>query len=271
MAGVSSTEYITEFAIAPSNNQYIYAIHGTTGMFVSTDGATSWNLRNTGISVASGALTSVSVDPSNPSIAYVTQSGYSSGKKVYKTIDAGFTWTNVSYNLPNIPANCSAFEIGSATGKIYVGMDVGVYYIDNTTTTWTLYNSGLPNTPVMDLGISAAAPNKLRAATFGRGVYEIDYGVNTGTAMNIGNEKKINVFPNPAVNFVNVEIKTEKQTELEFELSDVTGNILLKQQFIYSSEKDNQLLNISSFSKGVYFLKITSKGAETETIKLVKE
>lgn len=271
MSGVSSSEYITEFAIAPSNNQYIYAIHGTTGMFVSTDGATSWNLRNTGISIASGALTSVSVDPSNPSIAYVTQSGFSSGKKVYKTIDAGLTWTNVSYNLPNLPVNCSAFEIGSATGKVYIGMDAGVYYIDNTSITWTLYNSGLPNTPVMDLGISAAAPNKLRAATFGRGVYEIDLSINTGLAIGSGNGKKINVYPNPSHNQVTVDIQVEKPTDLLFEISDVAGKILFTQSYTYSSDKATQLLNMSAFSKGIYFLKVSTKQGLSETVKLIRD
>jgi hypothetical protein len=53
-------------------------------------------------------------------------------------------------------------------------MDIGVYYKDNSTTTWSLYNNGLPNVPVSELEISPAAPTKLRAATYGRGVYEVD-------------------------------------------------------------------------------------------------
>jgi PKD repeat protein len=36
-----------------------------------------------------------------------------------------------------------------------------------------LYNTNLPNTPISDLEISPAAPGLLRAATYGRGVYEV--------------------------------------------------------------------------------------------------
>lgn len=175
MNGVNAAQYIAEFAIAPSNNQRIYAIHGTTGMFVSNDAGATWTVSNTGIPVASGALTFVTVHPTNPLMAWVTMSGYSGGNKVFKTINGGTSWTNISYNLPNLPANCSVFEMNSTIDRVYVGMDVGVYYIDNTnSTTWTLYNTGLPNTPITDLEISPASPTKIRAATFGRGVYQVD-------------------------------------------------------------------------------------------------
>jgi PKD repeat protein len=57
---------------------------------------------------------------------------------------------------------------------VYVGMDVGVYYQDNTTgNNWVLYNNGLPNTQVRDFEISPATPGILYAATCGRGIYAV--------------------------------------------------------------------------------------------------
>jgi hypothetical protein len=117
--------------------------------------------------------TYIAVDATDPNTAWVTFSGYTAGTKVYKTTNGGTSWTNVSTNLPNLPANCIVYEPGS-NDRVYVGMDVGVYYLDNTTTTWTLYNAGLPNTPIADLEISPANPTKLYAATYGRGVYKVD-------------------------------------------------------------------------------------------------
>lgn len=175
MTGVSAAQYVTEFAIAPSNNQKIYAIHGTTGMFISNNAAASWSLGSTGIPVGSGALTFVTVHPTNSLVAWATMSGYSAPNKVFKTVDGGLNWTNITYNLPNLPANCSVFEMNSTIDRVYVGMDVGIYYIDNTNpTVWTLYNTGLPNTPISDMEISPASPTKIRAATYGRGVYQAD-------------------------------------------------------------------------------------------------
>src|SRR5665213_3973474 len=95
-------------------------------------------------------------------------------KQSFQTSNGGSSWQNITYNLPNIPANCSFYDAGNANGRIYIGMEVGAYYIDSLSNTWTLYNTGLPNTPISDLKISPAAPAKLIASTFGRGVYEVD-------------------------------------------------------------------------------------------------
>jgi hypothetical protein len=86
-------------------------------------------------------------------------------------MDGGATWMNISSNLPNLPANCSVYEPGS-NDRIYIGMDVGVYYKDNSSANWTLYNTSLPNAAIMDMEMSPAAPGKIYAATYGRGVYE---------------------------------------------------------------------------------------------------
>jgi PKD repeat protein len=86
--------------------------------------------------------------------------------------DAGLTWTNYSTGLPNIPANCIIYQNGSNDG-VYIGMDVGVYYRDNTLSTWSLFNTGLPNTVISELDIQYST-QKLRAATYGRGLWESD-------------------------------------------------------------------------------------------------
>ncbi|MGZ3901202.1 MAG: hypothetical protein ACXVDC_12825, partial [Bacteroidia bacterium] len=161
---------MTEFAIAPSNNQVIYCLYPGS-IRKTTNGGTSWT--NVTGNVPSGSLTFITIHPTNPNIAWVTSSGYTAGAKVYQTVDGGASWMNITSNLPNLPANCSVYEPGT-NDRIYVGMDIGIYYKDNSSTTWTLYNTGLPNVPVMDMEISPAAPTKIRAATYGRGVYEAD-------------------------------------------------------------------------------------------------
>jgi hypothetical protein len=163
---------IVEFAIAPSNNQIIYVLHN--GSIRKTiDGGTTWTNVTGTVPVGSAAPTYVVVHPTNPNIVWVTLSGYSAGNKIFKTTDGGATWTNISSNLPNIPCNAIAYEPGRSSDRVYVGMDVGVYYRDNSLTNWVLYNTNLPNTPISDLEISPAAPGLLRAATYGRGVYEV--------------------------------------------------------------------------------------------------
>jgi hypothetical protein len=163
---------IVEFAIAPSNNQVIYVIHGT-GIFKTTNAGTSWTNVTGTIPVGSAAPENICIDPTDPNNAWVVCSSFSAGNKVFVTTNGGTSWTNISANLPNLPANCIVYEPGSPD-RVYVGMDIGVYFRDNSLTNWVLYNGGLPNTPVSDMEISPAAPGKIRAATYGRGVWEVD-------------------------------------------------------------------------------------------------
>lgn len=164
--------YIVEFAIAPTNNQVIYVIHGTS-LRKTIDGGTTWTNISSGVPVSGAAPTFITIDPNDENNVWVTLSGYSAANKVFQTTNGGTTWTNVTYNLPNLPANCSVYQPGTSD-RIYVGMDIGVYTKDNSSNTWTLLNSALPNVAVFDMEISPAAPTLLRAATFGRGVYETE-------------------------------------------------------------------------------------------------
>lgn len=161
---------IIEFAVAPSNSQVIYVLHPGS-IRKTTNGGTTWT--NVTGTVPAGNVTFITIKPTDPNTAWVTVSGYTAGSKVYQTVDGGATWMNISSNLPNLPANCSVYEVGS-NDRIYIGMDLGIYYKDNSSTNWTLYNTGLPNVVVMDMEMSPASPGKIYAATYGRGVYMAD-------------------------------------------------------------------------------------------------
>ncbi len=161
---------VTEFAVASSNNQVIYVVYPGS-IRKTVDGGVTWT--NVTGTVPAGNLTNVAIDPTDPNTAWVTISGYTAGSKIFETVDGGATWMNISSNLPNIPANCVLYEPGS-NDRVYVGMDVGVYYKDNSTTNWTLYNAGLPNAAVMDMEMTPAVPGQIFAATYGRGVYQAD-------------------------------------------------------------------------------------------------
>jgi photosystem II stability/assembly factor-like uncharacterized protein len=157
-------------AVAPSNPLYIYAARGGT-LFRTTDGGTTdWTPLIS--PPGSGSITSIAIHPSNPNTIWTTSSGYSAGNKVYRSNDGGLTWTNISGTLPNIPANTIIYQNNSPE-RLYVGTDIGVYYRDLTTQGWQDFNTGLANVIVNELEIQYGV-NKIRAATYGRGVWESD-------------------------------------------------------------------------------------------------
>lgn len=160
---------IREFAIAPSNNQIIYVLKSA-GIYKTTDGGATWSNVTGSVPVGSAAPEFITIDPTDPNNAWVVLGGYSAGNKVFVTTNGGSTWTNYTANLPNIPGNCLIYQ-PTSNDRIYVGMDIGIYYRDNSQASWTLYNQGLPNVPVSDFEITPANPSLLYAATYGRGVW----------------------------------------------------------------------------------------------------
>ena len=165
------TGNIIALANAASNINYIYAAK-IDKFYVCTTGAAFVD-RTAGLPTAAAAISYIAVDPLNANRVWVTFSGYSAANKVWYSADAGVTWTNYSTGLPNLPANCIVYQASSTNDPLYVGTDVGVYYRDNTAGSWTSYSTGLPNVSVRELEIQYTAL-KLRAATFGRSIWQSD-------------------------------------------------------------------------------------------------
>ncbi len=166
----TGTGSVLEFVIAPSNNQVIYAVKQN-AISKSTNGGTSFTNVTGTLPVGTAAITNVTVSSTDPNMVWVTFSGYSATTKVYKSINSGTTWVNTSTGLPNVPCNTIVYQTGAANDVVYVGTDVGVFYMDNTMSTWVNYMTGLPRVCIRDLEIFYPT-SKIRAGTFGRGTWE---------------------------------------------------------------------------------------------------
>ncbi|MDX2067516.1 MAG: BACON domain-containing carbohydrate-binding protein [Haliscomenobacter sp.] len=161
---------VNHIAVAASNSNYIYFVTGTNNVkeiYRTTNGGTSWTKMTTPIS---DRVSWLSVNPTDPNLIYITFANYSSGNKVFRSSDGGSTWTNISGTLPNLPANCIVYQTGS-NGALYLGMDAGIFYRDNSMSDWSLFNSDLPNVEIFELEIKYNT-NKILAATYGRGLWE---------------------------------------------------------------------------------------------------
>lgn len=155
-------------AIAPMHTNIIY-VSRASNLWKSTDRGNTWT--NLSFNTPGGnTITTIAIDYDNPDHVIITKSGYSSNNKVHESFDGGQSWNSISQGLPNVPANCVVIE-NNPEHSIYVGTDLGVFYRDSINPTWVEYNAGLPNLIVNDLEINYHN-RKLRAATYGRGVWE---------------------------------------------------------------------------------------------------
>ena len=160
---------LQNIAVAPSNPDVIYAATYD-DIYRTSNGGGSWENVTSGL--PGNSITYITVNPNDPEMLWVTLSGYNDGEKVYQSDNGGSGWTNYSQGLPNIPANCITYENGT-NHALYVGTDLGVFYRNAGLEEWVDFSQGLPNVIVNELEIQYSV-NKLRAATYGRGVWESD-------------------------------------------------------------------------------------------------
>lgn len=119
-------------------------------------------------------ISRLGVNPANSALVWFCVGGYSDNIKVFRSQDAGSNWQNMSAGLPNVPINSIAVQDnGGRPGAVYVGTDIGVFYRDDLLNAWVAFRNGFPTAPVTDLRINVST-GKLRAGTYGRGIWESD-------------------------------------------------------------------------------------------------
>ena len=166
------TYSLRSIAVAPSNSNVIVAATQS-NFYRTTNGGGSWA---TIPRPASATITSVSIDSEDPDHLWASFGQFNS-YGVYESKDGGLSWTNISTGLPAVPIN-SVIENKQNTKEmeLYAGTDVGVY-LKLGDADWTMFSEGLPNVVVTELEIyydSNPASSILRAATYGRGLWESD-------------------------------------------------------------------------------------------------
>ena len=166
----------------------------------SANSSSAWtDIAKSAVTNASGSVfnpggfdvSSVVADPhdSTGKTVYATVMGFAgngvNAAHVYRSTTGGASWTNISNNLPNAPANSLLVDPNDAN-TIYVAMDTGIYTTSQiascataSSSCWSVYGTGLPNAPVVALQASAGIATgdgrfgELRAATYGRGIWQI--------------------------------------------------------------------------------------------------
>lgn len=115
-------------------------------------------------------ITDISTRSNNGNEIWITLGGYTNGSKVFYSSNGGTSWSNFSGSLPNVPAYCVKY---TSDGDVYIGTDIGVFFMDFAMNDWVPFSNGLPVVPVSDLFINEINGN-IRCATFGRGIWQSD-------------------------------------------------------------------------------------------------
>jgi hypothetical protein len=170
---------VSALAYAPSNANVIYVGFNDGKLFeTSNDGGGQWQVPRANPPLwLANKISGFAINPQNANDAYLTIAQFEVGH-VFHTTDGGLTWTDISFNLPDVPANAVVLDSSGASPVLYVGNDAGVYQgtvVAAGQWNWARYGTGFPNVQVLDLQLqSFGASTFLLAATHGRGAWIID-------------------------------------------------------------------------------------------------
>ncbi len=259
----SSSDKLDELEISTLNSNVIYAARENK-IYTTTNGGVSWASHSLPFALNNfSGITSIAIDPVNPAILYATVGGYSVGAKVYKSVNSGNTWSNISSGLPNVPVSSSVFDESSPNHELYIGTDIGVFYRNDTSATWTYYGSNLPNTSITDLKIQYAT-HKLRAATYGRGIWEADLLSIVTSNHEVAIVPSTNSFKlafNPIGNLLQLNAFISADLAGEIKIYDISGNLVLTKMRNFPKGNYQLPFDISLLTEGMYVINIdTPKG-----------
>lgn len=176
ISNLGSSGNLVDIAVAPSNSDVLYVSKSLSGSrFFKTTNATAGSPTFSSLQAglpSNSNVKDIAIDPLDPNHLFIAQ-----GNNIYESSNGGISWTDISGTLPNISLNTIVIDHNSPVSAMYIGMDVGVYYKDNTMSDWILYNTGIPNVEVTELEIynnPTECKSKLFAASYGQGLWISD-------------------------------------------------------------------------------------------------
>jgi hypothetical protein len=108
-----------------------------------------------------------------PPGSYLDATKNNGGGHVYKSTDAGENFTDISGDLPDIPA----LSVALVNGQLLLGTQIGAFISRDTSgSAWAPLGSGLPNLPVTSIVPSPSDPTLVFASTYGRSVWQYKLG-----------------------------------------------------------------------------------------------
>ncbi|MEL0644861.1 T9SS type A sorting domain-containing protein [Olleya sp. Ti.3.14] len=240
---------LNHLKIAQSDPNTMYASYQNK-LYKTITGSGTW----TELSSYSGDnINSVAIHPTNANKVAIATIGT---EKVYVTNDGGTTWTSYKFDLPDFSALALVWDNNGNDG-LYLGMDYGVYYIDNTTNnSWQPFINNLPNVKISELEINYS-DNKLYTATYGRGVWRTPrYDVTTlGITDNLTKKSGIKMYPNPASQTFNLVSNSDESVDVR--VFNALGKLMFFKKNINLIE--DYKIDISQYQTGFYFVRINNE------------
>lgn len=203
-----------------------------------------------------GNISDIEADPFIDNTVFITK-----GSKVYKSIDKGMNWENITGSLPDVAINTIEYYKNSQEG-LYIGTDIGFYYRDSSLDDWIEFSNGFPATAsVTEIEFfydsESPANDRIRASTYGRGMWDSDLFFTTPTA---DFEADVTEIPTDcSINFTDKSSGVPHNWAWTFEGADP------------SSSTEKNPTGITYHNEGVYNVTLTINNPEGEDTKTITD
>jgi hypothetical protein len=126
-------------------------------------------------------ITDIEVNSTNSDELWISVAGTTNNAKVFTSTNGGSNWTNLTFNLPNVPIFCIKRD---GNNVLYAGTSIGMFVKRSGVNYWEPFSNGLPAVPITEIEIwpepnpvngivPSYAPSipEVWVSTFGRGLW----------------------------------------------------------------------------------------------------
>jgi PKD repeat protein len=175
--GAVAVGTVSTLRVFYANPNIMYACNAEASprkVFRTNDGGYTWTNITGVLSSAYNfpRLNAIAIDDRDAAKVWIVCGSFQNTQKVFKSVDSGATWVNITGTLTSDNAYCITHQRGS-NGALYLGTDLGVYYRNDNMTDWMPYSTDLPISRSIGLQVMYR-DNKLKNFTRGRGAWETD-------------------------------------------------------------------------------------------------
>lgn len=240
---------INQIRVHPTNDLKVL-VSTTAGLFQS-DGTTAFDI--TKFNNLTSSIKNFDFNRNDPSIIYVVTDNI-----IYKSLDSGTTWMNITYNLPSGAKNSIIHQASSYNNTIYLAMNKAVYYTNDSLTEWKLFSNNLPNTTINDIEINNIE-NHVVISTYGRGIWRSPV---TPSSLKVDHTNVSEITPNNLVLFPNptsgfTSINTAIDEPVTINVYSISGQLYLTLNFAKISKET--VFDFTKLPTGIYMINIVSE------------
>ena len=177
MVTKASFAHIVTIAESPLDENRLYAGSGDGLLHYTHDGGENWTKATLEGLPEFARIHHIVASPHDADVAYAACHNFFTGDfgpYLYKTVDGGATWSNISADLPEYGSTYTVGVDHVDENLLFVGTMTGVFVSNTPEVRWGKLEAGLPTSvTVMDLDLQRDEGD-LVVSTFGRGVYILD-------------------------------------------------------------------------------------------------